>query len=117
MAEEEKIGFEIAMGSISLKQETVEICEYYRLNPYQLTSAGSYLILTDEADQVIEVHSAGNGNKTVYLSADGGKAFLLREGDRMVVRRAKYETELIKLKDRSFYETLCRKMANREMSK
>ena len=55
MAEEEKIGFEIAMGSISLKQETVEICEYYRLNPYQLTSAGSYLILTDEADQVIEV--------------------------------------------------------------
>ena len=57
MAEEEKIGFEIAMGSISLKQETVEICEYYRLNPYQLTSAGSYLILTDEADQVIE--SAG----------------------------------------------------------
>ena len=68
-------------------------------------------------DQVIEVHSAGNGNKTVYLSADGGKAFLLREGDRMVVRRAKYETELIKLKDRSFYETLCRKMANREMSK
>ena len=50
-----KIGFEIAMGSISLKQETVEICEYYRLNPYQLTSAGSYLILTDEADQVIEV--------------------------------------------------------------
>ena len=78
MAEEEKIGFEIAMGSISLKQETVEICEYYRLNPYQLTSAGSYLILTDEADQVIEVHSAGNGNKTVYLSADGGKAFLRR---------------------------------------
>lgn len=55
MAEEEKIGFEIAMGAISLKQETVEICEYYRLNPYQMTSAGSYLILTDEADQVIEV--------------------------------------------------------------
>ena len=75
MAEEEKIGFEIAMGSISLKQETVEICEYYRLNPYQLTSAGSYLILTDEADQVIEVHSAGNGNKTVYLSADGERPF------------------------------------------
>lgn len=55
MAEEEKIGFEIAMRAISLKQETVEICEYYRLNPYQMTSAGSYLILTDEADLVIEV--------------------------------------------------------------
>ncbi len=26
-------------------------------------------------DQVIEVHSAGNGNKTVYLSADGERPF------------------------------------------
>ena len=62
MAEEEKIGFEIAMGSISLKQETVEICEYYRLNPYQLTSAGSYLILTDEADQEPTAEGGYRGN-------------------------------------------------------
>ncbi len=55
LAEDEKIGFEIAMGAVLLKQETVEICEYYRLNPYQMTSAGSYLILTDEAERVIEV--------------------------------------------------------------
>ena len=43
MAEEEKIGFEIAMGSISLKQETVEICEYYRSNRglYPLSQHGS----------------------------------------------------------------------------
>ena len=66
MAEEEKIGFEIAMGSISLKQETVEICEYYRLNPYQLTSAGSYLILTDEADQVIEVLEGGGASRQAW---------------------------------------------------
>ena len=58
-----------------------------------------------------------NGNKTVYLSADGGKAFLLKEGDRVAIRRSKYVTELIKLKDRSFYETLREKMANREMSR
>ncbi len=66
-------------------------------------------------EQVIEVQSVNNGNKTVYLSADGGKAFLVKEGDRIVVRRSKYTTELIKLKDRSFYETLRIKMADREM--
>ncbi len=66
-------------------------------------------------EQVIEVQSVNNGSKTVYLSADGGKAFLVKEGDRIVVRRSKYTTELIKLKDRSFYETLRMKMADREM--
>lgn len=66
-------------------------------------------------EQIIEVQSVNNGNKTVYLSADGGKAFLVKEGDRIVVRRSKYTTELIKLKDRSFYETLRIKMADREM--
>ena len=68
-------------------------------------------------EQTIEVSCANNGNKTVYLSADGGKAFLLKEGDRVVIRRSKYVTELMKLKDRSFYETLREKMANREWIK
>ena len=68
-------------------------------------------------EQTIEVSCANNGNKTVYLSADGGKAFLLKEGDRVAIRRSKYVTELIKLKDRSFYETLREKMANRELIK
>lgn len=68
-------------------------------------------------EQTIEVCCVNNGNKTVYLSTDGGKAFLLKEGDRVAIRRSKYVTELIKLKDRSFYETLREKMANREMSR
>lgn len=68
-------------------------------------------------EQIVEVRSVSNGHKTVYLSADGGKAFMLREGDRLVVRRSKYVTELVKLKNRSFYETLRCKMANREMKK
>lgn len=55
LAEEARTGFEIDMANIALKQETVEICEFYRLNPYQMTSAGSFLILTTEAEQVIEI--------------------------------------------------------------
>lgn len=55
LAEDAETGFEIDMANIALKQETVEICEFYRLNPYQMTSAGSFLILTTEAEQVIEL--------------------------------------------------------------
>lgn len=67
-------------------------------------------------EQTVEVASVHNGNKTVYLSADGGKAFLIKPEDRVIVRKSKYVTELIKLKDRGFYETLREKMAEREMS-
>ena len=47
-------GFEIEMSAISLKQETVEMCEFYRLNPYQMTSAGSFLIVTKDAQEAID---------------------------------------------------------------
>lgn len=53
LAQTENTGFEIPMSRIALKQETVEICEFYRLNPYQMTSCGSYLILTEQGDEII----------------------------------------------------------------
>ena len=48
-------GLEAEMSGIAIKQETVEICEFYRLNPYQMTSAGSFLIVTEDAQTVIEI--------------------------------------------------------------
>ena len=54
LAEAEKIGFEVDFSQIALKQETVEICEFYQLNPYLMTSAGSFLIVTDRGEETIE---------------------------------------------------------------
>lgn len=48
-------GLEVDLNAAALKQETVEICEYFRLNPYQMTSAGSFLIVTKAAKNVLEV--------------------------------------------------------------
>lgn len=66
VAEISGLGFEIDMHQIALKQETVEICEYYRLNPYQMTSAGSWLILADNAAAAVEALS-GAGARAVRL--------------------------------------------------
>ena len=48
-------GMEVDLSKIPLRQETVEICEFYRLNPYQLTSAGSFLIAAERGDEILEV--------------------------------------------------------------
>lgn len=47
--------FEIDFSKLALKQETVEICEFFQLNPYLLTSAGSYLVLTEHGEETLEI--------------------------------------------------------------
>ena len=90
------IGFEIDMPQIALKQETVEICEFYRLNPYLMTSAGSYLILTDEAEEVIRVlEETGARPVRLGMSADQN-ARVIRNGEeiRYLDRPAPDELEI-----------------------
>ncbi|NLZ82698.1 MAG: hypothetical protein GX915_03430 [Clostridiales bacterium] len=55
-----KVGLEVDLQKIKLKQETVEICEFYDLNPYMLISSGSILIITDQANILVDkLHDAG----------------------------------------------------------
>ncbi len=55
LAEASAVGFQVAMGQMTICQETVEICEYYRLNPYQMTSGGAVLLVTREAQKVLRL--------------------------------------------------------------
>ena len=55
LAEHAQIGLESDLGLMTLRQETVEICEFFHLNPYQMTSAGSFLLAADHAEEVIAV--------------------------------------------------------------
>ena len=55
MAELSGAGLEVSLEAMALKQETVEICEYFQINPYQMTSAGSYLIATEHAEELMRV--------------------------------------------------------------
>lgn len=105
LSEQEKLGFEIDMRSIALKQETVEFCEACRLNPYQMTSAGSFLLLTDRAEEVLgalaEAGAHGvrlgtarrqnarvirNGEETRYLDRPAPDEFLRWQAERDEIR-------------------------------
>lgn len=59
----------------------------------------------------VTVSPADQGRKQVYLSVDGGRAFALKSGDKVRVCRSQYETELLRLTDKSLYEILRTKMA------
>lgn len=53
MADRAGVGLEVDLKKIPVKQETIEICEYFDINPYYLYSAGSLLIGTDRAEALI----------------------------------------------------------------
>lgn len=41
-------GMEITLGKIPVRQETIEICEFFDLNPYQMISTGAFLAAVPE---------------------------------------------------------------------
>lgn len=49
-----ELGLEVDLKKIPICQETVEICEYFDLNPYCLYSGGSLLIGTPKGDALVE---------------------------------------------------------------
>lgn len=61
-------------------------------------------------ERVITVQTEKKSYKPVLLSVDGGRAFSLRSGDSIEVRRSKFDTKLVRLSKRSFCEILQKKM-------
>lgn len=52
-AEASDIGMEIDLKRIPIRQETVEICDYLDVNPYELISGGSLLLAAPDGEEVL----------------------------------------------------------------
>ena len=75
------VGLYIDLKKIPVKQETIEICEFYHLNPYALLSGGTLVMLTSDGGGLVRALEAegipavivGNTNKSndkVIMSKD-----------------------------------------------
>lgn len=53
MAEASGIGLEIDLKKIPIRQETVEICEFFHINPYELISSGCMLMAAADGNQLV----------------------------------------------------------------
>lgn len=81
MAEGSGVGLDADLKAIPIRQETVEICEYFGLNPYQIMSSGSMMIATDDGHGlVMELQKAGIHAAVVGRATDGNDR-VLRNGE------------------------------------
>ncbi|MDD2980349.1 MAG: AIR synthase related protein [Hespellia sp.] len=53
VAESAGIGLEAELSKMTIKQETIEVCEFYHMNPYQLTSTGAILVFTRGGEALV----------------------------------------------------------------
>ena len=72
--------------------------------------ASRSIVASDQ--RVITVGLTRNARRNAYLSVDGGKALRMNMGDVATVRKSNLVTQLVRLKDRSFYDVIGTKFKN-----
>ena len=83
IAEASGVGLEIDLKKIPLKQETVEICEFFGINPYELISSGSMLMAAKDGNGlVMELEKAGIPAVVIGKATDSNDRVLLNEEER-----------------------------------
>lgn len=82
MAEGAGVGLTIDMKKLPLRQETVEVCEFCNVNPYELRSGGSLIIASPEGTTVVEALAA-EGIPAVIVGrfTDSNERLILNEDE------------------------------------
>lgn len=75
------------------------------ITPICAHDVGSRCIVASE-NRVITVGLVRNARRNAFLSVDGGKAFRLNMGDVATIKKSKFMTKLVRLKERSFYDVV-----------
>jgi len=77
------VGLEIDLKKIPIRQETIEICEFFDLNPYKIISGGSLLIAAVDGNAVVlELEKAGIPAVVIGKATDSNDRVLINEEER-----------------------------------
>ena len=83
VAESAGVGLEIELKRIPVLQETIEVCEFFGISPYNLISSGSMIMVTDDGHELVrmlkkeKIHSVVVGKIT-----EGKDRVVLNEDER-----------------------------------
>ncbi|NLK77962.1 MAG: hydrogenase maturation factor [Clostridiales bacterium] len=82
MAEASGVGLEIDLKKIPVKQETIEVCEFFGINPYELISSGSMLMAAPDGNTLVrELEKQGIHAAVVGKAVAGNDRVLLNEDE------------------------------------
>ena len=97
LAESSGVGLEIDLKKIPVKQETIEICEFFDINPYELISSGCMLMASKEGTALLrDLEKAGIHASLIGKATKGNDRVLLNQEERRFLEPPKTD-ELYKV--------------------
>lgn len=81
MASGAGVGLEVDLKKIPIRQETVEICNYFGVNPYQIMSSGSMMIAADDGHELVRKLEQAGIHAVVVGRTNSGNDRILRNGE------------------------------------
>ncbi|MCR4611148.1 MAG: AIR synthase family protein [Lachnospiraceae bacterium] len=81
MAEASGVGLDIELKKINVRQESIEICEYYKINPYKLISSGCLLIAAEDGNKIVNTLKDNDIEAVVIGKATDSNDRRLLNGD------------------------------------
>ena len=81
VAEGANVGLEADLKKIPIRQETVEICEVFHLNPYHIMSSGSVLAVTEDGPGLVRELERAGIPAAVVGRTTSGKDRIVRNGE------------------------------------
>lgn len=88
LAERSDVGLEADLRKIPIRQETIEICNFFDLNPYELLSGGAIVATTGNAEGLImALSAAGIEAAVIGICTDSNDRVLINGESRRFLER------------------------------
>ena len=81
MAAAANVGLSIDLRNVPIKQHTIEVCEYFNLNPYMLRSGGTLLLACTNGARIVEQLKNAGVEAAVIGQTTAGNDRLIRYDD------------------------------------
>lgn len=83
MAEASGVGVEVDISRIPIRQETIEVCEYFDIDPYKLISSGCMLVATTDGEAYVRgLHDMGLEGSIIGRVTEGRDRVIITGGVR-----------------------------------
>jgi len=99
LAAETGSGLEVKLDHMPIRQETVELCEHFRINPYQLTSSGCMLMLAKDGGRLAGILKGSGINAAVLGRITDGRDKVIYRGEEKRFLDRPAPDELLRLYD------------------
>ena len=83
LGERSGVGLQVDLKKIPIKQETVEVCEFFGYNPYEIRSDGALLIVTSKGHSLVEKLAAkGIPAEIIGIITDNNDKVIINDDER-----------------------------------